>query len=96
MCVEGAIGFVFASHWLKNWHEILKPITKHSNHNHVATFDSHFKTALCLNMFYVDGKKVLPSLNHRPTCQIMWHLMALLALSKSLGCSRCHLLNKNY
>ena len=44
--VHGAIGFDFASHWLKNWRESFKPITKHSNRNHVITFDSHFKTAL--------------------------------------------------
>ena len=43
--VQGAIGFVFASHWLKNWREILKPITKRSNINHVISFDSQFKTA---------------------------------------------------
>ena len=46
--VHGAIGFGFASHWLKNWRESFKPITKRSNHNHVITFDSHLKTALCL------------------------------------------------
>ena len=44
--VHGAIGFGFASHWLKNWRESLKPITKRSNRNHVITFDSHLKTAL--------------------------------------------------
>ena len=45
--VHGANGFGFASHWLKNWRESFKPITKLSNHNHVITFDSHLKTALC-------------------------------------------------
>ena len=44
--VHGAAGFGFASHWLKNWHESFKPITKGSNRNHVITFDSHLKTAL--------------------------------------------------
>ena len=44
--VHGAIGFAFASHWLKNCHESFEPITKHSKHNHVVTFDSHLKTAL--------------------------------------------------
>ena len=44
--VHGAIGFCFASHWLKNWQESFKPITKRSNRNHVITFDSHLKTAL--------------------------------------------------
>ena len=29
--VQGAIGFRFASRWLKNWREIFKPITKSSN-----------------------------------------------------------------
>ena len=42
--VHGAIGF--ASHWLKNWRESFKPITKRSNRNYVITFDSHLKTAL--------------------------------------------------
>ena len=42
--VHGAIGF--ASHWLKNWRESFKPITKRSNRNHSITFDSHLKTAL--------------------------------------------------
>ena len=44
--VLGAIGFGFASHWLKNWRDSFKPITKRSNHNHVITFDRHLKTAL--------------------------------------------------
>ena len=44
--VHGTIGFGFDSHWLKNWRESFKPITKRSNHNHVITFDSHLKTAL--------------------------------------------------
>ena len=44
--VHGAIGFGFASHWLKKWHESFKPITKRSNRNPVTTFDSHLKTAL--------------------------------------------------
>ena len=43
--VQGAIGFGFASHWLKNWREVFKPITKRSNRNRVITFDSHLKTA---------------------------------------------------
>ena len=45
-CAHGAIGFGFASHWLKNWRKPLKPITERSNRNHVITFDSHLKTAL--------------------------------------------------
>ena len=44
--VHGVIGFGFASHWLKNWYESFKPITKRSNRDHVITFDSHLKTAL--------------------------------------------------
>ena len=46
--VHGAIGFGFgfASHWLKNWCDSFKPITKRGNRNHVITFDSHLKTAL--------------------------------------------------
>ena len=45
--VRGTIGFGFTSHWLKDWRESFKPITKRSNRNHVITFDSHLKTALC-------------------------------------------------
>ena len=44
--VHRAIGFCFASHWLKNWRESFKPITKRSDRNHVITFDSHLKTTL--------------------------------------------------
>ena len=46
--VHRAIGFAFASHWLKNWRESFKPITKRSNRNHAITFDSHLKTALSM------------------------------------------------
>ena len=42
--IHGVIGF--DSHWLKNWHNPFKPITKRSNRNHIITFDSHLKTAL--------------------------------------------------
>ena len=50
--VHSAIGFGFASHWLKNWRESFKPITKRSNRNHVITFDSHLKTALLLLLLF--------------------------------------------
>ena len=46
--IHGVIGFGFASHWLKKWHESFKPIIKCSNPNHRITFDSHLKTALLL------------------------------------------------
>ena len=46
--VHGEIGFGFASHWLKNWRESFKPITKRSNRNYIITFDSHLKTALII------------------------------------------------
>ena len=49
--VHGAIGFGVASHWLNNWGDSFKPITKHSNRNHVITFDSHLKTALLYQIF---------------------------------------------
>ena len=48
--VRGAIGFGFDFHWLKNWRESFKPITKRGNRNHVITFDSHLKTALLLKL----------------------------------------------
>ena len=46
-CAIG-FGFGFAFHWLKNWRQSFKPITKRSNRNHVINFDSHLKTALTL------------------------------------------------
>ena len=39
-------GFGLASHWLKNWREIFKQITKRRNQDRVITFDSHLKAAL--------------------------------------------------
>ena len=51
--VHGAIGFGFDSHWLKNWRESFKPITKRSNRNHVITFDSHLKTTLIMIMIII-------------------------------------------
>ena len=48
--VHGAIGFGFASHWLKNWRESFKPITKRSNRNYIITFDGHLKTALTVSV----------------------------------------------
>ena len=49
--VYGAIDFGFASHWLKNWRDSFKPITKRSNWTHVMIFDSHLKTALTENAY---------------------------------------------
>ena len=41
-------GFDFVSHWLKNWHEIFKPVTKRRNGSRGMTFESHVKSApLC-------------------------------------------------
>ena len=34
--VRGAIGFGFDSHWLKNWRDSFKPITKRSNRNQMG------------------------------------------------------------
>ena len=42
--VHGVIGL--APHWLKNWRENFKPITKRRSRNRVVTFKSHLKTAL--------------------------------------------------
>ena len=60
--VHGAIGFGFASHWLKNWRESFKPITKRSNRNHVFTFDSHLKTAQILKFHLPNPCRAMYSL----------------------------------
>ena len=57
-----AIGFGFASDWLKNWRESFKPITKRSNRNHVIIFDSHLKTAIMatnISSFFVLPNQIL-------------------------------------
>ena len=64
--VHGAIGFGFDSHWLKNWRESFKPITKRSNRNHVITFDSHLKTALN-NSVSARAHPQLLNVHHRRT-----------------------------
>ena len=65
--VHGAICFGFDSHWLKNWRESFKPITKRSNRNHVITFDSHLKTAL-RSSYHCEANvsSVIPSKERRP------------------------------
>ena len=72
--VHGAIGFGFASHWLKNWRDSFKPITKRSNRNHVITFDSLLKTALSMsNKTFLRAEKAIAG--HIGTCSIMWTLI---------------------
>ena len=66
--VRGAIGFGFDSHWLKNWRESFRPITKRSNRNHVITFDSHLKTALfIIILFHYAPLKSLVQNYYRPS-----------------------------
>ena len=60
--VHGAIGFGFASHWLKNWRESFKPIAKRSNRNHVITFDSRLKTALKVEFCLLQWRLQFPSI----------------------------------
>ena len=65
--VHGAIGFGFDSHWLKNWRESFKPITKRSNHNHVITFASHLKTALGWQFTLINSVDTKSSCNCKAT-----------------------------
>ena len=51
--VQGAIGFGFASHWLKHWREIFKPITKRNTRNRVIASDSRLKTAQIGNLMLI-------------------------------------------
>ena len=57
--VHGTIGF--DSHWLKNWRESFKPITKRSNRNHEITFFSHLKTALTSQVQWTTYRCLLDS-----------------------------------
>ena len=65
--VYGVIGFGFDSHWLKNWRESFKPITKLSNRNYGITFDSHLKTALLMGASSSD-QSVNHSVNRFDQC----------------------------
>ena len=79
--VHNAIGFGFDSHWLKNWHESFKAITKRSNQNNVITFDSHLQTALS-TVFVLSPSGALYSVN---IAQSTYH---------KLGCLFCSLFNE--
>ena len=69
--VHGAIDFGFDSHWLKNWRESFKPISKRSNRNHVITFDSHLKTALT---FLLNANHTLHECCHQGVAAYECHL----------------------
>ena len=88
--VHGAIGFDFASHWLKNWRESFKPISKRSNRDHVITFDSHLKTALLEGFsiaFRTNGKRQA-EISHLPkTCNICLVSAYILLVTHSYGAS---------
>ena len=43
---QGAIGLGFASHLLKNWRDIFKPIMRCCNTNCFVTLDSHLTASL--------------------------------------------------
>ena len=72
--VHGAmIGFGFDSHWLQNWRDSFKPITKRSNRNHVITFDSHFKTALTWKLLFGQSEcTFLVCAEHLSICAFIW------------------------
>ena len=57
--VHGAISFGFASHWLKNWRDSFKPITRRSNRNHVITFDGHLKLTTLLQPITTGTKSTM-------------------------------------
>ena len=48
--VHGAIGFGLDSHWLKNWRESFKPITKHSKSQSRNNFRQSFENC---SMYYL-------------------------------------------
>ena len=82
--VRCAIGFGFDFHWLKNWRDSFKPITKRGNRNHVITFDSHLKTALMwhslLNdMEIIETKRFTPKGSEQgTTLTLRFGLLALI------------------
>ena len=63
--VHGAIGFCFDSHWLKNWRESFKPITKRSNRNY---FPQSFEN--CSNTQIIVGDITMSNtaLQLKPIC----------------------------
>ena len=73
--VRGTIGFGFTSHWLKNWRESFKPITKRINSNHLITFDGHLKTAIAISVVFAFGvpyrPHTLPWFMHLLICAVV-------------------------
>ena len=82
--MHGASGFGFASHWLKNWRESFKPITKRSNRNHVITFDSHLKTALLQSQIQFEFAIASYQVAMEKLACPLWTTPALKCLWKSL------------
>ena len=82
--VHGTVCFAFVFHWLKNWRESFKPITKRSNRNHVITFDSQLKTAL---KHAIKMKTVLTVTYRNPLlvlhCLLFLELLTLLQFTKA-------------
>ena len=79
--VHGAIGFGFASLWLKNWRESFRPITERSNRNDVITFDRDLKTALLKEsrLTLCRGRLVLDKIFHLKHCPLT-NVINILAL----------------
>ena len=77
--VHGAIGFGFgfASHWLKNWRDSFKPITKHSKRNHVITFNSHLKIALRVEGIFCVVLSIDSFSYRRPSREVQGHPAAV-------------------
>ena len=48
LCLQGAIIFGLASHWLKNWREISKPIAKRGNRSEFLS--THVRRVLDLRI----------------------------------------------
>ena len=68
LCVQGAIIFGLASHWLINWREISKPITKRGNRSRVVTFHARMKSTRKYEMKSITRLCRLCSLLTTGTC----------------------------
>ena len=57
--VHGAIGFGLACHWLKNWRDSFKPITKRNNRNYFRQSFENCSIWACLSALVKLTKKKL-------------------------------------
>ena len=100
---EQTVRWTNHNHWLKNWRDSFKLITKRSNCNHVITFDSHLETALYIKnqwktkvfLFFAFALRISPLLRlfrHSRDFRFsfIWFYIFIRHRSQRFTVSKCH------